>query len=270
MFPPPDVSGGTRGSPVALDVSEALDQVVALSRRLGAPGRDLVILSEGNTSVALDDATFLVKASGAPMSEAADSDFAELRLAPLLEAVVDDGDVDTDELFLAARIAGGPPSIETFVHVAALVFGRARWVAHTHPTSLTGLLCSPEGVERLLAGPVFPDEVVVCGAAPLYVRYSEPGISLGRAVARLLRDHVARHEQAPRMILLENHGLVALGASAAEVEAITLMASKAATVRAVALAAGSLRTLSSSTVAELATRPDELHRRGRLARETGW
>ena len=41
-----------------------LQAVVDMSRRLGEPERDLVILGEGNTSGLCDDGTFWVKASG--------------------------------------------------------------------------------------------------------------------------------------------------------------------------------------------------------------
>jgi rhamnose utilization protein RhaD (predicted bifunctional aldolase and dehydrogenase) len=250
-------------------VNETVAQLVALSRSLGRPERDLVVLAEGNTSVALGDGTFLVKSSGARLESVSANDCIRLRLPPLLEAVVDGGAADAGELFAAARVATSPgdgrPSIETFVHVAALGVAGARWVAHTHPTALTALLCSPDGTEALLAGPLFPDEAVVCGPVPLYVPYAEPGLELGRAVALALREHVSAHGHPPRTILLENHGLVALGESAAEVEAVTTMAAKAARLRAAALAAGRIRPLAAASVAELGARADERERRARLA-----
>ena len=43
---------------------EALRSLVELSRELGSPERDAVILAEGNTSGDVDGKTFLLKASG--------------------------------------------------------------------------------------------------------------------------------------------------------------------------------------------------------------
>jgi rhamnose utilization protein RhaD (predicted bifunctional aldolase and dehydrogenase) len=102
---------------------------------------------------------------------------------------------------------------------------------------------------------------------PLLVPYAEPGLELGRSVARLLESYIERSGVPPRIILLENHGLVALGSSAAEAEATTLMAAKAARIRAIALAAGGLRPLGEDSVAELAGRGDEAARRARLLLE---
>jgi rhamnose utilization protein RhaD (predicted bifunctional aldolase and dehydrogenase) len=239
-----------------------LAQLVALSHRLGAVDQDLVVLAEGNTSVALSDGTFFVKASGARLAEVSENDFARLRLAPLVEALIDGAQADAGEVLTAARIEGATPSIETFAHAAAIGLGGAQWVAHTHPTALVALLCSSGGEEALLAGPLFPDEAVVCGA-PLYLRYAEPGVELGRAVARLVSQHV----RFPRTVLLGNHGLFALGASAAEAEAVTVMAAKAARVRVAALIAGGLRPLPASSAAELEKRADEVERRARLVGE---
>jgi rhamnose utilization protein RhaD (predicted bifunctional aldolase and dehydrogenase) len=251
-------------------VIERLEELVALSRRIGRPENDYVVLAEGNTSVRLDDGSFLVKASGARLDGIDANDFVQLRLAPLLEAVLDDGEPNVPELFRSARVepsGTGDPSIETFVHVVTLSIGGARYVAHTHPTVLTGLLCSAAAEEILLAGPLFPDEAVVCGAEPLYVPYFEPGLELARALAPRLHQHLERVGEAPRTILLANHGLVALGSSAAEAEAVTAMAVKAARVRAAAALAGGLRPLPEASVHDLVGRDDELERRARLVSE---
>jgi rhamnose utilization protein RhaD (predicted bifunctional aldolase and dehydrogenase) len=239
------------------------DDLLALSRELGRHENNYVILAEGNTSVRLDDGTFLVKGSGARLDRVEAQDFVRLRLEPLLAAVLDDGPVLVPELFRAARIGGGEPSIETFVHVAAIGIAGARFVGHTHPTVLTGLLCSVDAAEHF-AGALFPDEVVVCGPAPLFVPYFEPGLPLARALAPRLTDFIERHGGPPRTILLGNHGLVALGESAAEVEAVTAMAVKAARIRAVALAAGGAQSLAAVSVEELSGRSDEIERRARL------
>ncbi|MGZ4333895.1 MAG: class II aldolase/adducin family protein [Gaiellaceae bacterium] len=246
-----------------------LDQLVQLAREVGRPERDLVVLAEGNVSALLDDGTFLVKASGARMARLRGEEIVRLQLEPLLEAMQDGAPRDVGALLREAHAdpspGAGPASIETFVHVVCLGLGGARFVVHTHPTPLVGMLCSPAAEELLTAGPLFPDEVVVCGAAPLYVGYHEPGLALARAVAPRLRAHAELHGEPPRTIYLANHGLFATGGTPAEALAVTEMAVKAARVRLAAVAAGGLRALAPESVAELAARPDELERRGRLS-----
>lgn len=260
------MTGRNPAQPVAAD---PLAELVALSRRLGRPERDLVVLAEGNTSLALGDGTFLIKASGERMDGIGPGGFVRLALAPLL-ALIEDGSrapADVTAAFTAARVEPSPgdgsPSIETLLHVLALTQAAATWVGHTHPTPVTGLLCAARA-EELLAGRLFPDEVVVCGPASLFVPYADPGLELARMALPRLRAFVVEHGRPPAMILLANHGLVALGRSPGEVEAVTQMAVKAARVRTAAVLAGGLATLDADTVRRLDGRPDERERAGRL------
>ena len=69
----------------------------------------------------------------------------------------------------------------------------------------------------------------------------------------------------PRVILLENHGFIALGATPEAVLATTMMASKAAEIFAgAAAAAGTPRFLPPAQVARIAGRPDEHYRQRAL------
>lgn len=244
-------------------------ELVALTRRIGDPAADLVVLAEGNTSTRLADGTFAVKASGSRMDAAAAGDFVIADPADLLAALKDP---DTSQADLTALLAAeGVPgdevrraSIETLVHLAALEFGGASWVAHTHPTAVVGLL-SIVDAEALWRAPLFPDEAVVVGP-PAWVPYAEPGLALGRAVADAVSSYVDVEGRPPRLVLLGNHGIVALGDTAAEVEAVTTMCVKAARVRSVALAAGTPLPLPAADADALANRADEVERRARLGR----
>jgi rhamnose utilization protein RhaD (predicted bifunctional aldolase and dehydrogenase) len=243
-----------------------LADLAALSREIGHSDRDLVVLAEGNTSAKLPDGTFLVKASGFRLELAEESAFVRMRLEPLIAAVLASGVCDVDSVFRSAQVnADGPrASIETFLHAVALGLGGATWVVHTHPTVVTGLLCSKLGRDLLLSGPIFPDEAVVCGSPPLYVPYAEPGLHLARAVAHELERFMDAHGRPPLVVYLENHGLVALGASAMEAIAVTTMAVKAARVRLVAFNAGGLHQLDAASISAVVNRQDEIERRAHL------
>jgi rhamnose utilization protein RhaD (predicted bifunctional aldolase and dehydrogenase) len=237
-------------------------ELVALTRRLGDPAADLVVLAEGNTSVRLDDGRFAIKASGARMDAADASDFVVGELAGLV-AVLEGRPADQDELTRLLSAGSARASIETLVHVAALAAG-ATWVAHTHPTAVVGLLAVAEA-QQLWSAPLFPDEAVVLGE-PAWVPYAAPGIALGRSVHAAIRDRLDRDGEPPRLVLLGNHGIVALGATAAETETLTTMAVKAARVRGYALGAGTLAPLGVAHARALAGRPDEAARRTLLQR----
>jgi|HubBroStandDraft_6_1064221.scaffolds.fasta_scaffold372814_2 rhamnose utilization protein RhaD (predicted bifunctional aldolase and dehydrogenase) len=256
-------------SPAESERDDRLDGLFQLTHKIGNDP-EFVILAEGNTSALLDDGTFLCTTSGSRLATVGERDVVRLRLAPLLDSVRQTGDCDVPSLMREARYDGGAgaaPSIETFVHVVCLGLGGGVFVAHTHPTQLLGLLCAPAAQQILTAGPLFPDEAVVCGRAPLYVDYHPPGIELGRALAARMETYLQTYGEPPRVIFLANHGLVAVGRSASEALAITQMATKAARVRAIALVTGELRPLHAADVSGLVTRTDELDRRELLARE---
>jgi rhamnose utilization protein RhaD (predicted bifunctional aldolase and dehydrogenase) len=251
-----------------------LDDLVALSRTLGEPGRQLAILAEGNTSVRLDgdgpSGRMLVKASGAWLARLERHDLVELRLAPLVALLADElaQDEEVTRAFAEATVtrdAPAPrPSVEALLHAVCLAETPARVVAHTHPVAVNGLLCSASA-KLLGAGALFPDQIVVLGRHVVVVPYLDPGLPLARRVRDLLREFATRHGTTPRVLFLRNHGIFALGASSTEALQVTEMAVKVATVLQAAVAAGGPVFLTDAQADRIDSRPDEHHRRRTLA-----
>jgi rhamnose utilization protein RhaD (predicted bifunctional aldolase and dehydrogenase) len=257
---------------VAVERGDRFGELLALTAEVGDPVKDYVILAEGNTSARIDDGSFWVKGSGVRLEHATGPEaFVAMALEPLMAALRGGeavGDADLERLLAEARVAGQDgglaPSIETFVHAVCLAVGGARLVAHTHPTAVNQLLCARDA-PALYRGVVFPDEAVVCGPVPLFVPYGEPGLPLGRELLARFEAFVAEWGSPPRLVLLANHGIVALGGTAAEVAAITAMAVKAARVRLGTQAAGGPSFLRPEQADRLAGREDERVRLERLA-----
>ena len=253
---------------------DRFDELLALTSEVGDPARDYVILAEGNTSARIDERSFWVKGSGVRLQYADDPHaFVAMELEPLMRALRGEaGGTDLRGVLGDARVEGQEstldPSIETFLHAICLELGGAQLVAHTHPTALNSLLCARDA-EALYRGVLFPDEAVVCGAVPLFVPYGEPGLPLGRSLLGRFESFLAEHGEPPRLVLLGNHGIVALGSTAAEAATITAMAVKAARIRLGTLVAGGPNFLSGAHAARLAGREDERARRQRLARAPG-
>lgn len=242
----------------------ALDQLVALSNRLGDPAHDYVILGEGNTSARADAETFWVKASGTELRTAAPAQFVRVRFAPVLEMLeaseLDDAAVRQG--LIRAKVdadAAAHPSVETLLHAVCLELEGVSFVAHTHPTAVNSVTCSSVFAEALPAR-LFPDQVVVCGAAPVVVPYVDPGVPLARELHRRVQEFFREHGEAPRTIYLQNHGLVALGSSATQVEGITAMAVKAARILIGTYALGGPHPMEVAAIARIHSRPDEHHR----------
>jgi rhamnose utilization protein RhaD (predicted bifunctional aldolase and dehydrogenase) len=245
--------------------SKLLSELVELSRSLGRPEMDLAVLGEGNTSVRLDDGSFLVKTSGTSLARANDESFVKMDLERTL-ALLELRNPTEDELseaLMAARSSddgGLRPSIEAVMHALALTEGEATFVGHTHPTAVNSVLCS-DHAEALSAGAIFPDQVVILGRYPLLIPYADVGLPLARALRDGLREHKQSVGAPPRTIYLQNHGLVALGESASGVEQITTMAAKHARIMVGVLAVGEPVYLSAEQADSLDTRLDEEYRR---------
>jgi len=211
----------------------ALNKLVAMTRTLGNPERDYVILSEGNTSARRDEETFWVKASGSRMADVDRETFLQVDAAAVL-ALLDEGLLSESEMRLgltgakAVPHVPGSPSIEAAMHALCLTLGGATFVGHTHPTAVNAILCAQDAAEPF-RGAIFPAESLVCGQ-PAFVPYAAPGQPLAQAVRQALESAIERRGEPPRVLLLENHGLVALGKTAQEVLDITEMMVKTARI----------------------------------------
>jgi rhamnose utilization protein RhaD (predicted bifunctional aldolase and dehydrogenase) len=244
-------------------MTDVLDELVGMSAELGAPANDYAVLGEGNTSVRADDETFWVKASGTQLALANREGFVRVRFAPIL-AALDRQEMDDEaikRLLQSSTVEGNrAPSIETFLHAMCLQVDGVRFVGHTHPTVAVGLL-SARNSRELFHGSLFPDQIVVLGPAYAYAAYADPGLSLAHAVGQSLRDFMEHHRRAPKVVLMENHGVIALGTTAQEVLNVTCMLVKTCRILAHSLAAGGPRLLSAAQVDRIDRRPDELARR---------
>jgi rhamnose utilization protein RhaD (predicted bifunctional aldolase and dehydrogenase) len=108
---------------------------------------------------------------------------------------------------------------------------------------------------------------VVCGVAPLLVPYVDPGVPLARKVGELLDQYRDMFGEPPKVILMQNHGFIALGRTPRQVEDVTAMFVKTCRVLLGAYAAGGPRFLTDRDVARIHTRPDEIYRRQALGLE---
>lgn len=245
-------------------ISESL---VDLTRSLGEPAKDLVILAEGNTSERLPDGRVAVKASGVHMGQATNSDFVVAEVQPLIDLMMTPSTTQDD---LTAALDAGEHdgvrrrgSIETLIHVGVQSVSPATFIAHTHPTSAVSLLASVHA-QTAFDTFVYSDEVVVIGR-PLFVPYAAPGIDLGRLFITRLRDYFSEYGTLPSLILLGNHGIVAISETAESAEAISLMAVKGSRVRLNAYAAGGVTGLGAEVMDTYFARADYIERRQQLA-----
>jgi rhamnose utilization protein RhaD (predicted bifunctional aldolase and dehydrogenase) len=245
------------------DPESVLQQLVEFTRRLGDPVNDYAILGEGNTSAVVDEESFFVKASGATLNGIGPDGFVQVRRAPIL-AMLDAKRLTDDEVrdgMLAACAPGATrrPSVETLFHAYFLSLPGVRFVGHTHPTPVNSILCARDG-RALFEGRIFPDEIVCCGIAPTWIPYTDPGQPLAREIRRQTEAYIEVQGLPPRILLMENHGLIALGDTPQAVESATAMFVKTCRVLLGTAVLGGPRFLSAENVRRIYTRPDEKYR----------
>jgi rhamnose utilization protein RhaD (predicted bifunctional aldolase and dehydrogenase) len=250
---------------------EILDELILLSHELGREERQLTILGEGNTSADCGDGSFWIKASGSQLGTIDEKGFSRcshervtflLSQGNLTQQQISDGLLSTLVDKTHRR-----PSVETFLHSICLQQPEINWVGHTHPVSVNQFLCSQMGARPFLRH-LFPDEIVVCGIEPLVIPYIDPGLQLSQTIQNNLLRYQDRIGQSPKMILMENHGLIALGKTSKEVLNIQLMADKFARILWGTYALGGPNYLPQEQVDYLDNRLDEIYRRKMLAQGT--
>ena len=247
---------------------DSLSRLLELSHQLGREERKLAILGEGNTSARVSADTFIVKASGSNLATLAPAGVTECRFSDLaaLLAKKSLSDAAIDEALFAARVdpQAKKPSVEAVFHAYLLTLPGVNFVGHTHPIAVNQLLCS-KFARTFAKRRTFPDEIVCCGVESVFVPYTDPGLKLAQAIQRAVVAYIKRLARAPRVILLENHGFIALGATPESVLAATLMGVKAAEIFVGAAAIGGQpRFLTAAQVARIAGRPDEHYRQKAL------
>jgi rhamnose utilization protein RhaD (predicted bifunctional aldolase and dehydrogenase) len=244
--------------------AEKLRALLKLSRDLANPIHPLAILGEGNTSARLGGKTFLVKASGSSLGTLTTSGVVECR-GDVLLALLDDraaSDVRVDQTLMAARVDAGArkPSVEALFHAWFLTLPDVEFVGHAHAPAVNSILCSPRAGD-FATNRIFPDEVVCCDVASVFVPYTDPGLQLARTIRDRTNAFIKQHRRPPRVVLLENHGIITLGRTPEAVLAAMLMAEKAASIWLGSAALGGPVFLPAKVVARLAGRQDEALRR---------
>jgi rhamnose utilization protein RhaD (predicted bifunctional aldolase and dehydrogenase) len=247
--------------------AEKLAALLKLSHALGDARQPLAILGEGNTSVRLDARTFLVKASGSNLGNLRSGDVVECKTDVLLALMnrKQVADMEVNAALMKSRVdqRAKKPSVEALFHAWLLTLPGIEYVGHTHAPAVTAILSSPRARE-LAEKRVFPDEIVCCDAASVLVPYVDPGLKLAQAIRTRTEAFMRKHRQPPRVVLLENHGIITLGRSTEAVLAAMLMAEKAASIRLGAAAMGGTVYLSAKHTARIAGRADEALRRRAL------
>lgn len=252
--------------PHQMTLDTTRNELLDMSLELGKSDNRLVILGEGNTSAQVNDETFLVKASGSQLSNLRPEQLVQVRfdaILPILDQNLDDD--ETERVLLESRVdpEQPKPSVETTFHAWLLSQDGVNFVGHTHPVEVNKILCSDKA--HLFANHrMFPDEIVCTGPKSLLIDYVDPGTILATSIRSGWKNFVAENGYTPKIILVKNHGFIAVGKSRDSVMIATKMAVKAAEIFNGAMANGEAVFMSDKDVLRIASRQDEKYRQKQL------
>jgi len=246
-------------------MTNKLKALVEMTRILGQPDNDYVIVGEGNTSCVIDNNSFYIKASGSQMNGIIETGFVAVHFDPILAMLDSPPQTMTEQNTIMLNAKVNPdsqirPSVEVSFHAMLLRECKIQVIGHTHPTPVNQLMCSTHAADFAFKRR-FPDEVVLCAPESVLVPYADPGLPLAIIMREKVRNYMNKHGEAPKVILLENHGVIALGNTPAEVLNIMAMVVKGAKIFVGALMIGKPTFMASEDIWHIYKRPDEIYRR---------
>jgi L-fuculose-phosphate aldolase len=197
---------------------------------------------EGNISGKVDSSSFLIKASGHSLQDLEDTDL----------ITYNHSNTQLDNFSKKG-------SMELGFHTFLLGFTTVKYIAHTHPANTLSILCT-ERASDFANSRLFPDQVVFNGSKTCLVPYAKPGEELTELVKLHVDSFIKTEGYFPKLILLENHGVIACGSSIKECTIITDICEKAAEVYIKSLGIGNVHFLSEEQVVDLVQDEKEKYR----------
>lgn len=167
--------------------------------------------AEGNISERTESG-FIIKASGTSFDEMSEDTVCLIK---------DDGSYYNNKSLR--------PSMETSFHAWLYKNLDCNFIAHTHPTNTVKILCT-EDSDSFADKRLFPDQVIYNGYKSCVIPYAMPGDELTKAIEKGVLNYIENEKCQPKLILLENHGIITLGKTAKECIYGTEICEKAAQI----------------------------------------
>ena len=218
---------------------KSIDELLNLSYEVSSQA----ICGEGNVSMRGDEG-FYIKASG--------TDLATMEWEDTVHCDLEGNSYEGEEK---------KPSMEVSFHAWFYrTFPEINFVSHTHPTNTVKILCSGR-VSTFANQRLFPDQVVRNGVVSCLIPYATPGIPLMEQIELSVIEFMQQKGFFPKLILLQNHGIITASSSAQECLTSALMCEKSAEIFMGAKLLNNMAFLSPKAVTELDADPNEKYRR---------
>jgi len=193
-----------------------ITETLALGRMLGKhPGR-LVLAEEGALGARVSETRIVVTRRGANLGELETGDLLHYDLARLSEVIAMEPVLPEDIAGAQLHASPGVEAHEDLTLFACLLAldPALRYATHVHPVIVDQITASPRA-RQFADRRTVHNEVLALGPASLLVNYTDPGMLLTREIQKKLILWRDRNKSVPRVILVQNHGVILLGGSSA-------------------------------------------------------
>ena len=190
----------------------------------------LVLGSEGAVAATLPGGcTFAVSALSSKLVHLETASLVEFDLAKA-RALIALEDVTPEQITQTQTNPAAPaPSADALVFADLFAFPGVHFALHTQPIPVNQIICSPRA-RQFSDRRNLPHEIIACGQASVLVPFMPPGLLLAKEIRRKIALWRDRYKTVPKLILIQNHGMIAMGETVEEVETITEMAVKYAEI----------------------------------------
>lgn len=120
-------------------------------------------------------------------------------------------------------------SMELGFHTFLLGYENINFISHTHPTKTLSILSSNKILE-FANERIFPDQVIFNGEKSCVVPYANPGDELTLSIKINVTQFIEENNTFPKLILLQNHGIIACGSTIEECTIISDICEKSAEI----------------------------------------
>jgi ribulose-5-phosphate 4-epimerase/fuculose-1-phosphate aldolase len=225
-----------------MGIKKISDRLISLSKGVSK----YCVGLEGNISGKIDENSFLIKASGYSLSNLKSNGLVKF-------------DFNGNQL----NNPNKKGSMELSFHTFLLGFDNINYVSHTHPANTLKALCTNQS-NIFAEYRLFPDQVVFNGSKSCLVPYAKPGKELTEVIKSQVKKFINEEYYFPKIILLENHGVITCGNSITECIIATDICEKAATIFLGATALGNVRFLTNKEKIDLVMDDKEKYRQQQL------
>lgn len=205
------------------------NELLDLAHWAGTHPARLVLGSEGAVAAMLPSGTFAVSAAHAHLARLGPESLVEFDLSKA-QCLITMDDATPEQIAEAQTNPAAPtPSADALIFADLFAFEGVRFALHTQPIPVNQIICSPRA-RQFSDRRNLPHEIVACGQSSVLVPFMPPGLLLAKEIRRKIALWRDRYKETPKLILIQNHGMIALGATEEEVRIVTEMTVKYAEI----------------------------------------